>query len=260
MTRLTARQWVARQLAGGDADGRGLSFLNWLLAFTIVASVTTAVIATERSIAARFASVLHTLEAGFGAIFVVEYLARIWTAAEESGPQSSIAKRARFVLSPMGLLDLLVIAATLTPLVASDLAVLRIIRLMRLLTLAKLGRFSGAFRDLSRAIVERRFELLVTIVLAAVLVLFGATALYLVEGSQQPEKFGSIPRALWWSIITLTTVGYGDVSPVTPLGKVLASVVAVAGIGLVAMPTGILAAAFSDAMERRRSESGYADR
>ncbi len=118
--------------------------------------------------------------------------------------------------------------------------------------LARLSRFTLAFQDLAKAVVARRFELFVTLALAGFLLLFGATALYVVEGDIQPDKFGSIPRALWWSIITLTTVGYGDVSPVTPLGKFLASLVALAGIGLVAMPTGIMAAAFSDAMERRR--------
>ena len=84
------------------------------------------------------------------------------------------------------------------------------------------------------------------------LLVFGATALYLVEGHIQPDKFGSIPRSLWWAIITLTTIGYGDVYPVTVVGKIIAGFVAICGIGLIAMPTGILAAAFSDAMERSR--------
>lgn len=228
--------------------------LNRVLAVAIVAAVATVVVATEPLIAEKHAFLLLSAEAFFGVIFVAEYAARVWTAAEEPGPHGGWMKRAKFILSPMGLIDLLVIVATLTPVFASDLAVLRVIRLLRLMTLAKLGRFSAAFRELWRAIFVRRFELLVTMVLAGMLVLLGATALYLVEGGHQPEKFGSIPRALWWSIITLTTVGYGDVSPVTPLGKIFASVVALAGIGLVAMPTGILAAAFSDAMQRRLPE------
>jgi voltage-gated potassium channel len=81
--------------------------------------------------------------------------------------------------------------------------------------------------------------------------LVSATALYLVEGPEQPDKFGSIPRALWWAAVTLTTIGYGDVFPVTPLGKLLAAMTAMAGIGLIAAPTGILAAAFSEAFQRQ---------
>jgi voltage-gated potassium channel len=118
--------------------------------------------------------------------------------------------------------------------------------------LAKLGKLSSAIQHLMQALADRRYELLVTVFLAGFLLLFGASALYWVEGTVQPDKFGSIPRALWWSIITLITVGYGDVSPITPLGKIFASIIAIAGIGLVAMPAGIMAAAFSDAMQKQR--------
>jgi voltage-gated potassium channel len=93
-------------------------------------------------------------------------------------------------------------------------------------------------------------------VCAAMFVLIvSSTLLYFVEGEAQPDNFGSIPRAMWWSTVTLTTVGYGDVFPVTPLGRVLAAITAVMGIGLIAMPAGILAAAFSDALQRRKQEA-----
>jgi voltage-gated potassium channel len=104
------------------------------------------------------------------------------------------------------------------------------------------------------AVADRGDDLIVTVALASIALLFGATALYMTEGHIQPKEFGSIPRALWWSINTLTTVGYGDAVPITPLGKVFASMVALSGIALVAMPTGIIAAAFSEAMQRRRDQ------
>jgi voltage-gated potassium channel len=105
-------------------------------------------------------------------------------------------------------------------------------------------------RNLTDAVHSRRYELGLTMGLAVGLLLVGAAALYWIEGDLQPEKFGSIPRALWWAVITMTTIGYGDVYPITPLGKFVAALVAIAGIGLIAMPTGILAAAFSDAMRK----------
>jgi voltage-gated potassium channel len=104
----------------------------------------------------------------------------------------------------------------------------------------------------SEAIHSRRYELLLTLVAALFVMLISATLLYLVEGPLQPDKFGSIPRALWWSVVTLTTIGYGDVYPESPLGRVLAACTAVTGVGLIAAPAGILAGAFNDAIQRRR--------
>src|SRR5690606_28477353 len=99
------------------------------------------------------------------------------------------------------------------------------------------------------------YELCFTVAIALVLIVLGASAMWAAEGALQPEKFGSIPRAMWWAAVTLTTIGYGDVYPVTALGKLIAVAVALAGIGLIAMPAGILAAAFSDALQRSRGES-----
>ena len=129
---------------------------------------------------------------------------------------------------------------------------LRLFRLVRILRLAKLGRFSLAMRHLSQAVSERRVELLLSLMLAAFVLVFAAAGMYALEGASSPEAFGSIPRAMWWSVCTLTTVGYGDIYPHTVPGKILGGLTATAGIGLIAMPTGILAAAFSDAFQRAR--------
>lgn len=250
MASLRRRTWL--QLSGDPVGDGRLTLANWLLVAIIILAVLSSILATEPEIHARFEGLIRSLEILFGVCFAIEYAARLWTAPETPGPGSASQKRKGFAGSLLGVIDLVVLIVTLLPMLIPEVAVLRLVRLLRLLMLAKLGRFSSAFQELADAIRDRRYELYVTIALASVLVLFGATALYLVEGEVQPDKFGSIPRALWWSIITLTTVGYGDVSPVTPLGKVMASVVALAGIGLVAMPTGIMAAAFSEAMQKHR--------
>ena len=140
--------------------------------------------------------------------------------------------------------------------VAAPSYLLRLARLLRILRVAKLGRFSRAWTFVGRAIASRRYELLLTFYAAVFVMIVSATLLYIVEGPSQPEKFGSIPRALWWSVVTLTTIGYGDVYPETGLGKVFAGLTAVLGIGLIAAPTGILAAAFSDALQQQRQAQG----
>ncbi|ANY18542.1 Cyclic nucleotide-gated potassium channel [Tsuneonella dongtanensis] len=246
------RRYLHHQLTvGAELDGH-LTWMNRLLVAVIIVAVATAVLSTEPSLGARWHRDLVIAELVFGTIFVLEYAARIFAAAEEPGPESAWRKRWHFIRSPLGLIDLVVIASTLLPLITADVAVLRMVRLVRVIAVMKFGRFSAALREIGAAIGERKDDLIVTVALAALLLLFGATALFVVEGTVQPEAFGSIPRALWWSVNTFTTVGYGDVVPVTALGKVFAALVALGGVAFVAMPTGIIAAAFSDAMQRRR--------
>jgi voltage-gated potassium channel len=132
---------------------------------------------------------------------------------------------------------------------------LRSARIFRILKLACLGGFSLAIDTLSAVSRNRRYELLVSIARMTLLIVLAATGIYFVEAAEQPEAFGSMPRAMWWSVATLTTVGYGDVAPVTALSKTLAAVVSLLGIALVAVATGILAASFSEVIQKRGKES-----
>ena len=136
---------------------------------------------------------------------------------------------------------------------------LRLVRVLRVITLAPGSLWAVALRCLARAVHDRRRELAMAFGLAGVVLLVSATILFLVESEAQPEAFGSIPRAMWWAMATLTTVGYGDVYPVTALGKVFAGISAAASIGIIALPAGILAAAFSDAFQDLRSQADSRD-
>ncbi|HIJ44269.1 MAG TPA: two pore domain potassium channel family protein [Rhodospirillaceae bacterium] len=133
---------------------------------------------------------------------------------------------------------------------------LRLVRVLRLLRLARESEWANAFKLLGQAITERRRELVLSFGFVGAILLVAATVLFVVEGAAQPEAFGSIPRALWWAIATLTTIGYGDVYPITALGKVCASIVAITSIAIIAMPTGIMAAAFSDVFSKFRRKKG----
>lgn len=246
------RHTVYRKLFVGAGTSDKLSLVNLLLVILILAAVTVSVIGTEPTITGKHHDLIIGIEMGFGVIFLVEYLARLWSAADAPGPGSATAKRLRFVFSPLAIIDLIVVITSLAPFFIADSAVLRLVRLVRILALTKFTRFSHAIEEISAAVWGRRYELIVTISLAWALLLIGAVAMYWAEGTVQPEQFGSIPRSLWWAIVTLTTVGYGDAIPITPLGKFTAAIVALGGVALVAMPAGIMAAAFSDAMQKKR--------
>jgi voltage-gated potassium channel len=251
VTRSLRRQ-VYRQLFAPADDADGLTPTNWVIVAVILVSVVIAVLSTEPTIAREHYATLLAAEMVFGVLFLAEYLARIWTVAEAPGPGSALAKRWRFARSFIGLIDLAVVIASLFPFLVTSASIFRIIRLLRLAELMQFGRFSLALREIGRAVSERRYDIFVTLALAAGLILISATALYWAEAEVQPDAFGSIPRAMWWAVITLTAVGYGDVYPVTPLGKIFASFVALTSIALIAVPTGIIAAAFSDGMQRHR--------
>ena len=129
-----------------------------------------------------------------------------------------------------------------------------------MLRLAKLGRTSKAWDHIREAVYERRYEFALILFLLVLTVLISASLLYLAEAEAQPDKFGSIPRSLWWAIVTLTTVGYGDAYPVTALGRFLAGIIAITGVMMIALPTGIFASSFTEAMERRQRQEEKASR
>lgn len=249
--RLTLRYALYHQLDPEARVGR-LSPLNRLLVLAICLAAAVAVIETEPMILTGREAMFRHIELAFGVLFGLEYLARLWVCVEQPELHGVPQSRWRYARSSAAIVDLIAILPALVALAGGGALVLRFFRVLRILRLAKLGRMSRAWRNLIEAVHSRRHELGMIFVLAILAILLSSTLLYWAESGAQPDKFGSIPRAFWWAVVTLTTVGYGDIYPVTPLGKLFAGIVAVAGIGLIALPTGILAAAFSDAMQRDR--------
>lgn len=229
----------------------GLSPTQRALAGLIVASVVTTVVGTEDTVVQRLPVVFDFLEVFFATVFVTEYLVRLWVVGVNP-LYRGLRGRMRYIVTPLALLDLLAIAPFALGVFGAESMVLRVARLLRLVVLAKFVRFSKAIRLLAGVVHARRFELGFTALVGLAVVLLASTLLYVIEGELQPDAFGSIPRAMWWAVATLTTVGYGDVYPHTALGRVFGSITAFAGVGLIAMPTGILAAALSDALTKAR--------
>ncbi|MBL8696988.1 MAG: potassium channel family protein [Alphaproteobacteria bacterium] len=232
--------------------GRGLSPVNNALCALIILASSFAILESEPTItqlAPRFFSVAETT---FGILFGAEYLARLYAAGADPRYRG-LAGRLRYMITPMALIDLVAILPIYVANVSADPLLLRICRLLRILRLAKLGRYSTAVQHIGEAVSTRRHELGLSVVLTAGVLLVAATLIYFFEAEAQPQQFGSIPRSLWWAIVTLTTVGYGDVYPITVGGRILAGLTAIAGVALIAIPTGILAAAFSDVFQRQRA-------
>ena len=249
------RKALSRALDPEMRVAPGLSPTNQWIVGLICFSILLGVMETEPRLTSGFEMAFAAAHLMLFGAFLLEYLARLYAAPENPRFGSSL----RYAFTFASLVDLLVLLSFLMPFFGLEAALFRMIRAARLLRLARLGRYSLAIQLISRAIAERRHELGISIVVAAGLMLMSSTALYLAERGVQPENFGSIPRAMWWSVATLTTVGYGDIVPVTILGRVFAALTAVTGIGLIALPTGILAGAFSDALRSIRETTG-ADR
>jgi voltage-gated potassium channel len=253
------KAWFYEELEPPAWPKHGLSPLNRLLTLVIVLSCAAAVLETEPTVVEGYERLFDLLELLFVTIFIVEYLVRLWIAPMLPGLAGRRFPRLRYLVSWPALIDLAAILPILLLASGSHSLLMRLLRLIRLLRFAKLARFSSALNYLIEAIHARRFELAVSLCVGLLLLVFSSTLLYLAEGDTQPEHFGSIPRAMWWAVVTLTTVGYGDAVPVTVLGKLCAGATAVAGISIIAMPTGILAAAFSDALQRRKQPGSGAD-
>lgn len=248
----TLRRRVAEALDPDLHHTSGLSPVNALIGLLVVISTLVVVMETEPSMLARYSGALLTAERAFVAAFIVEYLLRAWTARENPKFGPGLGGLLRYVVSAGSLIDLAAILPTLIMLGGPHALSLRLLRILRVVRVVRLGRLSNAWAHMLRAIGARREELFLAFTAGVILLLVSSTLLYLAEGERQPAAFGSIPRAMWWSITTLATIGYGDAVPVTFLGKLLAGLTALCGIGVVAMPTGIIAAALSDSVQLRR--------
>jgi voltage-gated potassium channel len=245
-----ARRLLAQELDPELHPQPGLSLLNAFLLVFIVASIIIGILETEPVLREAWPAFFKLAEFAFVVLFLLEFIGRLICAPLNPRYGNIFG----FLRSWPAFIDIAVLVTLVLPFFGLEPALLRMVRALRILRLARLGRFSIALSHLGDAFAERRYELIAGLVFSGLLLLGAATALYLVEGGIQPDAFGSIPRALWWAVATLTTVGYGDVVPVTGIGRVLAAFTALAGIAVIAIPTGIMAAAFTDVIRKARLE------
>jgi voltage-gated potassium channel len=236
----------AHHLFTREEGGSGGQAMRTVLVLLIVISVTAAVLKSVPWIGGGYGGLLDLvlLFTSFG--FAVEYLLRIWIAAENPGAAGAARERLRYVISLPGLVDLVAaIPFALTPHLGLNLDWLDIVPIFKLL------RHTAAFQFMVEAIYSERRVLASAAVLMLALLVFQSSVVYYFERDVQPDKYGSIPEAMWWGIVTLTTVGYGDVTPVTLWGRMAGGLTAVMGLCMFAIPVGIIASAFIEAVRRR---------
>jgi voltage-gated potassium channel len=213
--------------------------VNRVIVVLIILNIVFIIMESFENLKGHVPVVLRIFEYLSIAVFTLEYLTRLWTAVDRF-PESK-HPRLKYIISPMAVLDLLAIAPFYLPLVLHfDLRFLRVLRLFRLLRVFKLNRYSDSLNLIGRVIRKEKSKLLMTGFVIVVMIILASSVMYYFENAVQPEKFPNIIATLWWAISTLTTVGYGDGYPITFIGKALSSVFAILGVGLVALPSGII--------------------
>lgn len=243
---MTLRRQMHQVLEGHCSPLGGL--VRWSLAALIVVNVAAVVLVTVPALSAAYAADFYALEVCSLSIFSVEYALRLWVAGEDDRYRGALG-RLRWALTPGAVIDLLAIAPALF---LTDMRLVRILRLSRLVRIAKLGRYSLALRTLRRVLVARLPDVLSLSFVLLILLVLSSSLMFLLERDAQPEKFSSIPATMWWGIVTLTTIGYGDMAPVTVAGKLLGSFVAILGLGMFALPAGLLGGAFVEELGKAR--------
>ncbi|MDC1529649.1 ion transporter [Gammaproteobacteria bacterium] len=240
----------------GRADDTVSKICDYFLSILIILNLVSICLESIDSIDFAYGHLFYIFEIFSLVIFTTEYFLRIWVAASNSEVANSILeRRLKYIFSLTGLIDLIAILPGILQFIGVGLD-LRWLRIMRLIRLLKISHYTSAFDDLFEVLIEERKPLAATLYLLLVAIFFSSSCLYLIEGDVQ-SAFVSIPESMWWSVVTLTTVGYGDVSPITPLGKFIGALTSIIGVLTVAMMTGIVSSAFTSKLSSKREALRY---
>ena len=208
----------------------------------------------------QYNTVFRTIELISVAIFTIEYVLRLLTAKYKYPDKSTGKATIAFVFSFMAIIDLLAVLPFYFPLFFKlDLRFLRILRLIRIFRILKLSRYTKSLQVFGNVLRKRKEDLLIVILVLVILLIAASSLMYYLENPAQPDKFPNIAASLWWGIATLTTVGYGDIYPITVAGKVVSGIISVLGIGFVALPTGIISSGFLEEIQNNRKSQVVAE-
>jgi voltage-gated potassium channel len=227
---------IVESAAGGDRASRAFDIFIVVL---ITLSVIAVIIGSVDGVSRRYGEALSLFELVSVIVFTAEYFLRIWSSTANAHYKGKIVGRVKYALSPILIIDLMAILPFYLPLLLPiDLRFLRSLRLIRLFRIFKLARYSKTIKTLGSVLKNKKEDLIITVFAIFLLLIIASSIMYFAEHEAQPEAFSSIPSAMWWGIITLTTVGYGDIYPITIVGKMSGAIIAIIGIGLFALQPG----------------------
>ena len=226
-------------------------FIIVLIIFNVVAIA----LDTLTGLPTEFQKFLKIFEIVSIVIFTIEYLMRLYVSDITHPAKNRISSALKFMASPFGIIDLLAILPFYIPFIIKvDLRFLRILRLIRFFRVFKISRYNSTLKLINSVLKEKKAEIGMTFFIAFLFLLVSGFIMYSLENPVQPDKFPNFFASLWWAVATLTTVGYGDVYPITTLGKFISSIIAIMGIGLIALPTGIISAGFIEKINQNKVE------
>ena len=238
---------TSQLLSKGNIADKPSQYVDMILFILIILNIAAVCLESVKHIGDEYKLAFNAFEIFSVVIFSIEYLLRVWSAPARNdlGDSPNLIKRMKYIFSFTGLIDFLAIIPSILPYFFGGLD-LRWLRVLRLLRLLKISNYSSALEDFFSAIKADWRSFSAALYLMLIALFLSSALMYIAEHDSQPEKFSSIPETMWWGLITLTTVGYGDVSPVTPLGKIIGAFTAIMGVCTVALLTGIVASAFAN--------------
>lgn len=250
---MTIKRRIYELVEKGSHGKKYNLYFDYFIASLIILNVLAIAVDSLSSISAELRHGLKIFEIISLIIFTVEYLMRIYVADLSHPVDSKTRAISRFVFSPLGLIDLFSILPFYLPfLFPMDLRFLRLLRLLRFMRVFKITHYNQSLTLIGNVIKEKKAELGTTFFVAFILIVVAAFLMYFVEGKVQPDKFTDVFDSFWWALGTLSTVGYGDIYPITTFGKAISAIVSVLGIGIVALPTGIISSSFIAKVNKSR--------
>ena len=252
---MTFRRRLYLTLSPYERGGMIERIFEFILILTIILNILAIVLDSVESIHSSYKTFFDNFEVYSLIFFTLEYIARIYSIVENPKYADPIKGRLKYITTPIAIVDLLAFLPFYLRFLSLDLRFLRIFRLMALFRMFKIARYLHALTVFRNVLKDRKEQLVLSFIFILFVLVVISFVMFYVENEVQPDKFSSIPAAMWWGISTLTTVGYGDIVPVTPLGKFLGGLFAIAGVGLLALPAGILSAGFFEMLHNKNTNS-----